>query len=206
MIDTLLKIVAEQLRVIADAWFVFGAAVIVIIWGVLRFARWWHADILVHKDVVIAAKEATINLMKEQLKGETDQANATVQGLEEVIRRAVGSRWEPLSHGEIRNLSGELRKIERRRVQVMYLNRYGKELAQSLADAFEAAGGWEVVSSMGGGFEEGIFVGRTPKLSPLLKRAIEATTKLKVEMILDTEDARDGAESSVFVAVGVNPK
>ena len=80
MIDTLLKIVAEQLRVIADAWFVFGAAVIVIIWGVLRFARWWHADILVHKDAVVAAKEATINLMKEQhasqLKGEGDQANA----------------------------------------------------------------------------------------------------------------------------------
>jgi hypothetical protein len=87
----------------------------------------------------------------------------------------------------------------------MYLNRYGRELTQSLADAFEIAGGWEVVHSMGIGLEDGIFVGRSPKIGPLLKRAIEATTKLKVEMILDTGDAGDGADESVFVTVGVNP-
>jgi hypothetical protein len=48
-------------------------------------------------------------------------------------------------------------------------------------------------------------LGRSPKIGPLLKRAIEATTKLKVEMILDTGDAGDGADESVFVTVGVNP-
>jgi hypothetical protein len=114
MIDTLLKYIAEQLRVIADAWLVFGAAIVVITGVVWRFARWWHVDILANKDAVVAAKEATINLMKEQhasqLKDQGDQAKAEVQALQEVIRRVVGSRWEPLSRSEIRNLSEELKK------------------------------------------------------------------------------------------------
>jgi hypothetical protein len=86
----------------------------------------------------------------------------------------------------------------------MYINRYGKELARSIADAFDAASGWDVHFSMGGGFEDGIFVGRAPLASIALKEAIETATPLKAE-IMSNKDDPEGTAFGLFVAVGVNP-
>ena len=88
----------------------------------------------------------------------------------------------------------------------MYQNACGKALAQALAYAFENAG-WDVDFLTGSGFEEGIFVGRSPTVSPLLKDAIERATTLQVICLppLSALD-RDGPDHSVFVAVGIKPE
>jgi hypothetical protein len=195
MLDQIVDHIAKQLGVIQSAPLVFFTALAVAIVVIWRIFDWRYA-----------AKDDLINLYKAKLDGATpDEARARIERLEGVIRRTVGSEWAPLTKSEVQNLSREVASIEKRRIQVMYLNAYGKDLAQSIADAFEAAG-WDVPYSMGSGFEDGLFVGRSPTVSPAMKAAIERSTSLKAIYMPPTKDwGPDNLYSSVFVAVGTNP-
>ena len=82
----------------------------------------------------------------------------------------------------------------------------GRDLARTIADAFEAAGWEDTHYSTGSGFEEGLKVGRSPTLGPLIKAAIERTTALKP--IYEPPNKGWPADSpmiSMYVGVGTNP-
>jgi plasmid stabilization system protein ParE len=182
------------MRVIAQAPVTFFAALAVLSAIIWKLLAWRHA-----------AKDDLITLYKARLDGATpDQARARIDKLETTIRRTVGSEWPPLTPQQIQALSREVANIEKRRIQVMYLNLHGKTLAKGIADAFEAAG-WDVHFSMGGGFEDGLFVGRSPTLGPLLRAAIERATSLKAIYEAPNKGwPEDGPHVSVYVAVGTN--
>lgn len=194
MLDQFIEYIAKQVHLIKGAPVVFFAAMAVvgiIIWRVL--------------DRLYRSKDDLIALYRARLDGATpDEARERIQALEGVIKRTVGSEWMPLTAAEVEALSREVADIEKRPIQVMYLNAYGKALAKSIADAFEAAD-WDVQFSMGGGFEVGLFVGRSPTVGPLLKAALERATPLRaIYQAPEKGWGRDTPNSSVYVAVGTN--
>jgi hypothetical protein len=195
MVEQIIKYLAGEIRVIAQAPVTFVAALAVMSVIVWKLLAWRHAP----KDDLIA-------LYKGRLDGATpDQARARIDELEATIRRTIGSKWTPLTAQQVQALSREVAPIEKRRLQVMYQNPYGKELARTIADAFEGAG-WDVHYSTGSGFEEGLFVGRSPIVGPLLKAAIERATPLTVIYEEPTKAwGPDTPTSPVYVAVGTNP-
>jgi glucose-6-phosphate-specific signal transduction histidine kinase len=139
MIKAFIDYVAEQITVLQDAWLVFLAALIalgVILWRII--------------DRLYKRKDDLIALYKARLDGATpDEARTKIQKLEETVRRSVGSPWKPLTYREVQDLAQALRAIEKRRVQVMYENFQGKELARTIADAFETAG-WDTHGKIAG--------------------------------------------------------
>lgn len=200
MEKAIVEFLTQQLVALQDVWPTFLAALIaafVFAWLII-----WKVIERLHKP-----KDDLIKLYEARLKGMTpDEAAAKIQTLEETRKRTVGSPWRPLSYGEVQALARELRAIEKRRVQVMYENFQGRELARTIADAFEAAGWEETHYSTGSGFEEGLKVGRSPTLGPLIKGAIERTTALKP--IYEPPNKGWPADSpmvSIYVGVGINP-
>ena len=195
MVEQVIKYLANEMRVIAQAPVIFFGALAVLSAMIWKMLAWRHS-----------AKDDLIALYKARLDGATpEQARARIDKLEGIVRRTVGSEWAPLTPAQVAALSREVAGIERRRIQVMYQNHYGKDLARTIADAFEAAG-WDVHYSSGSGFEEGLFVGRSPTLGPLLKTAIEKATSFKA--IYEPPDKgwpEDGPLIPVYVAIGTNP-
>jgi hypothetical protein len=106
-----------------------------------------------------------------------------------------------LTKDESDKLVSLIAALPKRRIQVMYVNYLGKNLAKSFADAFEKAGWTDVVFSEGGGLGYGISTGRGNGLALTLKSAIESSTKHKVNSF---GPAEDGERSGLFVAVGIN--
>jgi hypothetical protein len=196
MIEQFLKYVLGEARLIAATPAIFIAAVLVvgvIIWTLLS---WRYGGIIESKDSIIA-------LYKERLNGATpDEAKAKIDALERRVKLTIGSDWVSLSSSEIAKLSAEVASLPKRRIQVMYSNAFGKDLAQSIADAF-TRGGWnDMHFSEGGGLGVGVSTGRGNGMAFDLKRAIESATRLKVGSIGENEKDTPGI---VFVSVGINP-
>jgi hypothetical protein len=168
MEKVVIEFLTQQIKDLQNVWPTFVAALVIaglIIWRVIERLQ--------------KPKDDLIKLYEARLKGMTpDEAATKIQRLEETVKRSVGAPWKPLSYGEVQALARELRTLEKRRVQVMYENFQGIELARTIADAFEAAE-WDTLYSTGSGFEEGLKVGRSPTLGPQIKEAIERTTSLK---------------------------
>lgn len=149
-----------------------------------------------------------LQLFQDRLQGASpDEAKAkieylqrTIQDLQGTIKSTIGAKWEPLTNDEIISLSAKVNALEKRRIQIMYGNQLGKDLAQSISDAFTKAG-WPVVFSEGGGLGIGVSTGPGNRMAYTLKQAIEATTKLKVVLVRPEELDNPGI---VFVAVGIN--
>jgi hypothetical protein len=195
LLEQIIEHLAKQTRLIQDAPIYFFGAVAVVAVIIWRAMEWRYA-----------AKSDLIELYKAKLDGATpEEARTRIENLEKIVKTAIGSNWTALTGREVEALSAAVAAIEKRRVLVMYQNAYGKALARTIADAFEAAG-WDVRYSTGSGFEDGIFVGRSPAVSPLMKAAIERTTSLKV-IYMPPENSwdEDGPYTGVFVAVGLNP-
>lgn len=171
--DPLIKYVLAEMRVIADAPLVFTAALLVVggcIWFVLN---WRYVGIVENKDGIIA-------LYKERLGGATpDQAKARIDALERRVKATIGSDWVPLTASEVSQLSAAVEKLPKRRIQIMYSNSFGKDLAQTFSDAFAQAGWNDLHLSEGGGLGAGVSTGRGNGLAIELKRAIESNTKYK---------------------------
>jgi hypothetical protein len=196
MFDDIVKYIVAEWRVIASApvTFILAAAVIaMIVWWALSWGYGRENSLL----------RSQVADYKDKLSGATPvEAKAKIDALEKTIKLTIGFPWVPLTPIEIAALAAEAEKIEKRPIQVMYLNAYGKELAKTFEAAFTRAG-WTVNFSMGGGFEDGIFVGRSRSTSVLLKQAIEKTTILRPQ-ILGRADEEYGPQGAVFVAVGTN--
>jgi hypothetical protein len=93
----------------------------------------------------------------------------------------VGKEWDPLTKAEIAALAIKLKAISKTRIQIMYENALGKELADSFLEAFKAAGWDGAWVSSGSGFGSGVLVGRGQR-AIATKAAIESTSNIKVEV------------------------
>jgi hypothetical protein len=141
---------------------------------------------------------------KDKLNGATpDQAKAKIADLERRVNLTIGSKWEPLSKDESSRLTAAVAKLTPRKIQVMYVNQLGRSLAQSIADAFVAAGWSDMHFSEGGGLGIGVSTGRGNGMALKLKEAIETSTRFNtVHSFGPTEPDYPGV---VFVGVGINP-
>jgi hypothetical protein len=123
--------------------------------------------------------------------------------LDRMVALTIGSRWAPLSEAEIVALSTRLADIPKIRVQIMYENALGKELAQSFYEAFKLAEWGGAALGIGSGLGHGVTIGQGSGTATIaLKSAIEATTQLKVAIVRPDQPQWPGV---VFLAVGVNP-
>ena len=132
---------------------------------------------------------------------------ATAEGgntdaLERMVALTIGSRWTPLTEAEIAALSKRLADIPKIRVQIMYENALGKELAQSFYEAFKLAEWGGAALGIGSGLGNGVTIGQGSGTATIaLKSAIEATSQLKVVIVRPDQPQWPGV---VFLAVGVN--
>jgi hypothetical protein len=123
-------------------------------------------------------------------------------GLERMVALTIGSRWAPLNETEIAALSARLADIPKIRVQIMYENALGKDLAQSFYEAFKLAEWGGAALGIGSGLGNGVTIGQGSGTATIgLKSAIEATSQLKVVIVRPDQPQWPGV---VFLAVGVN--
>jgi hypothetical protein len=140
---------------------------------------------------------------KEKLKGATPQeARDRIDQLEKAANEVIGKRWPPLSKANADRLSENLKPIANNfRVQIMYSNALGKELAESVRDAFTNAGFTNFTFGLGGGLEPGLSVGVGSKDTLMLKSAIEGATHPKV--FISRPDEAQWA-NLVYLSIGIN--
>jgi hypothetical protein len=193
----------EQWDTVKAAPIPFTIAIIIaaaIIWVAVE---WSYRGILGSKNAQIELQDRQLADYRDKLKGASpEEAKAKIDALESTIRTTIGSRWKPLTQDESARLTAAVAPLPKRRIQVMYGNQLGKDLAQSIADAFTKAGWTEVIFSEGGGLGIGVSTGRGNGMALTLKRAIETATKFKVASFGPDEP---DVPSIVFVGVGINP-
>jgi hypothetical protein len=201
----------EWLSNIAQEWTVIQSAPLsfVTVSAIAAVVIWFIVNGIY--SIRLANKDGEISLLmrqrddyKDKLGGASpDQAKAKIDALEKRIALTIGSHWMPLTGDEGARLTAALGVLEKRRIQVMYVNQLGKELAQSIADAFTRAGWKDMHFSEGGGLGIGISTGRGNGMAFKLKDAIEASTRFKKVESYGPDEA--DPRSSVFVGVGINP-
>lgn len=116
----------------------------------------------------------------------------------------IGGKWAPLTSSQIALLREKIESLNRvdptkaaPRVQVMYENPFGKDLAGSIALAFQAAK-WDVVLSTGSGFENEIKFG-PGQVGVQLRDFFRETTGVAEVSALRPEEAD---RNFYFVGVG----
>ena len=134
--------------------------------------------------------------------GRATAEEENTDALERMVALTIGSRWTPLNEAEIAALSTRLTDIPKIRVQIMYENALGKELAQSFYEAFKLAEWGGAALGIGSGLGHGVTIGQGSGTATIaLKSAIEATSQLKVAIVRPDQPQWPGV---VFLAVGVN--
>jgi hypothetical protein len=170
---------------------IFGA-----VWGLMD---WRYGAIVASKSGQIELQDRQLADYKQKLDGATpDQAKAKIDALERRVRVTVGKEWDPLTKTEITALATKLKAISKTRIQIMYENALGKELAESFLEAFKAAdwdGAW---LTPGSGFESGVLTGRGNRAKQV-KAAIESISSIKVNL----KDPEMESEL-MFLGVGIN--
>jgi len=134
--------------------------------------------------------------------GRATAEEENTDALERMVALTIGSRWTPLNEAEIAALSTRLTDIPKIRVQIMYENALGKELAESFYEAFKLAEWGGAALGIGSGLGYGVTIGQGSGTATIaLKSAIEATSQLKVAIVRPDQPQWPGV---VFLAVGVN--
>ncbi|HEY9451703.1 MAG TPA: hypothetical protein VIR82_03465 [Bradyrhizobium sp.] len=182
-----------QLAAVSNAPIPFIVALLIVA-AVLWWAfDWRYSTVLSHRD-------AEISEYKTKLSGATpEQAKDKIESLEQTIRKMVGTSWAPLTRPQIANLAAKLKEIKKSRAQIMYENHLGKELAQSIFEAFREGGWSEVWLSTGSGLGEGVVVGWSSR-AEAVKTALEAVAKLPVW----AKDTEKEVPDLIIVGIGIN--
>ena len=151
----------EQWAVVTAAPIPFAIAVVVAAGLIWLAVGWSYSTVLSGKSAQIELQDRQLADYRDKLKGATpEEAKAKIDALEDKVRNTIGDRWEVLTKDESDKLVSLIAALPKRRIQVMYVNYLGKNLAKSFADAFEQAGWTDVVFSEGGGLGYGISTGR----------------------------------------------
>jgi hypothetical protein len=150
----------EQWAVVTAAPIPFAIAV-VIAGGLIWLAVGWsYSGVLGSKNAQIELQDRQLADYRDKLKGATpEQAKDKIDSLEGTLRKMIGQNWEPLNKTQVASFAAKLKEIKKSRAQIMYENPRGKELAQSIFDAFKQADWNEAWLSPGGGLGDGIVVG-----------------------------------------------
>ncbi len=112
----------------------------------LDSGQWSYSGVLASKNGQIELKDRQLADYRDKLKGATpEEAKAKIDALERTVNLTIGRRWDPLTKPEIAALAVNLTSVPKIRVQIMYENALGKDLAQSFYDAFKQAG-WDDAS------------------------------------------------------------
>lgn len=134
--------------------------------------------------------------------GRATAEEENTDALDRMVALTIGARWVPLNEAEIAALSTRLADIPKIRVQIMYENALGKDLAQSFYEAFRLAKWGGAALGIGSGLGHGVTIGQgSGTVTIALKSAIEATSQLKVAIVRPDQPQWPGV---IFLAVGVN--
>lgn len=134
MFEQLVQYVLGEVRVIADAPLVFGAAVLflgAIIWAALR---WRYSSMIEHRNRIIA-------LYKARLDGATpDQAKAKMDSLEGQVVSLKNREWPKLTPAAVTDFESILASQGSHAVSVLPQDKDSIFLARDLVDAFKRIG------------------------------------------------------------------
>jgi len=134
MFEQFVQYVLGEVRLIAEAPLVFGAAVLflgAIIWAALR---WRYSGIIEHRNHIIA-------LYKARLDGATpDQAKAKMDSLEGQVTSLKNREWPKLAPAAVTDFEGILASQGPHVVSVLLQDRDSVFLARDLVDAFKRIG------------------------------------------------------------------
>lgn len=176
---------------------VIVALIITVVWWAMN---WRYGTVLGNKDSEIALLRSQRDDYKDKLGGASpDQAKARMETLEQTIGVTIGTKWTPLTKGEISALSKKLEAIPKSRATIMYENALGKDLAQSFFDAFKAAGWTETQFSTGSGLGEGVVTGWSSRAAGI-KTAIVGT---RADIPVWVKDQEKEIPDLVIVGVGI---
>jgi len=134
MFEQLVQYVLGEVRVIAEAPLVFGAAVLflgAIIWAALR---WRYSSMIEHRNRIIA-------LYKARLDGATpDQAKAKMDSLEGQVVSLKNREWPKLTPAAVTDFESILASQGSHAVSVLPQDKDSIFLARDLVDAFKRIG------------------------------------------------------------------
>ena len=134
MFEQFVQYVLGQVRLIAEAPIVFGAAVLflgAIIWAALR---WRYSGIIEHRNRIIA-------LYKARLDGATpDQAKAKIDSLEGQVVSLKNREWPKLTSAAVTDFESILASQGSHVVSVLPQDKDSVFLARDLVDAFKRIG------------------------------------------------------------------
>jgi hypothetical protein len=174
------------------------AVIITIVWLIVNYS---YSTILSNKNSQIELQDRQLSDYKQKLDGASpDQAKAKIEALERTISATVGSKWEPLRKSQVAALALRLKDIQKSRATVMYENALGKQLAQTIFDAFKEAGWTEASLMPGSGLGDGIVVGWSTR-AVAIGDTLTSTANLKGVWAKDTEKE---IPDLVIVGVGIN--
>ena len=180
----------------------FFVILVLMVGAVWAAFNWSYGGVLASKNGQIELQDRQLADYKQKLDGATpEQARAKIEALEHTINLTIGRRWEPLTKTEIATLAANLTAVQKIRVQIMYENALGKDLAQSFYDAFKQAGWDGATLGPGSGLGYGVTTGQGSISAVALKDAIEKSSKLKVEAQRTDQTEWPGL---IFLAVGIN--
>jgi hypothetical protein len=192
----------EQWAVVTAAPIPFAIAVVVAAGLIWLAVGWSYSSVLSGKSAQIELQDRQLADYREKLKGATpEEAKAKIDALEQTVNLTIGRRWEALTKTEIVALAANLSTVPKIRVQIMYENVLGRDLAQSFYDAFKQAGWDDATLGPGGGLGYGVTTGQGPISAVALKDAIEKSSKVKVEAQRTNQAEWPGL---IFLAVGIN--
>ena len=194
MPDWIAKLLQEW-PLVASAPIPFAIALVSIAAAILLAVGWSYRRVL--------GKRADRRLLdRGDRPGRATAEDENTDALERMVALTIGSRWTPLNEAEIAALSTRLADIPKIRVQIMYENALGKDLAQSFYEAFRLAEWGGAALGIGSGLGHGVTIGQGSGTATItLKSAIEATSQLKVAIVRPDQPQWPGV---VFLAVGVN--
>ena len=141
MFEQFVQYVLGEVRLIAEAPLVFGAAVLFLgamIWGALR---WRYSGIIEHRNRIIA-------LYKARLNGATpDQAKAKIDSLEGQVASLKNREWPKLTSAAVTDFESILASQGSHVVSVLPQDKDSVFLARDLVDAFKRIG-WKAKRDM----------------------------------------------------------
>jgi hypothetical protein len=202
MLDAIAKYILGEFQTIMNApasFFLVLLAGCAVIWWLMS---WRYAGVIANRDSEISSLRTQRDEYKDKAGGASpDEVKSKLGELAEMSRYTVGAKWPPLTDRQIAELGMKFAEIPKRRIQVMYSNYRGKDLAQNFADILKQAGWTDIHFSEGGGLGFGVSTGRGDGAAIALKKAIEQATEFKVGSFGPDEP---DASSVCFIAVGIN--
>jgi hypothetical protein len=201
-VEWFIKYVLGEWSVIKTAPLAFATAVTAVVIGTMTLFSWGYGREVSYLNVQLAD-------YKEKLKGDSpEQAKARIDILERAVVQTIGYPWRPLTQGEIAALAAALKRSSHRKFLLLRVNYNGKALANTLYDAFAAAGWVGVLSQISPvDTDYGLQLSGPRAVTLEVKAMIEENTGLRIR-IVDAFERSSGdpavSDTPVMLVVSVN--